>query len=69
MGLDGVLCALCGFGVGLNFCIIAYCILHGRSKDQPERVADFFEPVQYPTMEQLKARRLAREYREQTKAE
>ena len=37
--------------------------------DDDEREADFFEPVQYPTMDQVEARRMAREYSKQTKAE
>jgi hypothetical protein len=69
MGIDGVVCALCGFGVGIHFCIIVYCILHGRSEEQPERKADFFDPVQYPTMDAVEARRIAREYTEQIIAE
>jgi hypothetical protein len=40
-----------------------------ESEPEPERVSDFFEPVQYPTMDQLEARRMAREYSKQTTVE
>lgn len=41
---------------------------HGETEGEEEREADFFDPVQWPTMEQVEIGRLAREYSEQTTA-
>ncbi len=41
----------------------------GFNEIPPVTVADFFEPVEYPTMEAVESRRMAREYSEQTTAE
>ena len=61
-----------GVAVGEAICVFWMMVLSwlSRRKDtEPEREAEFFEPVQYPTMEQVEARRMAREYSKQTTEE
>ncbi len=55
----GVVTFIIGLGIVLAFWADA-----SQATREEEKVADFFEPVEYPTMEALQSRRMAREYSE-----
>ena len=61
-----------GFVAGTVFASVWAITLHWlsqRKPKEPEREADFFEPVQYPSDAHIAARRAAREWIEQITVE
>jgi len=68
--LYAVLCSLLGIAVGITVGQVCVVIInYVDAWREAEREADFFEPVEYPTMEQVEARKAAREYRERITSE